>query len=245
MSDVGWFYHAPAKRVNAEQVIAPPASQIPCLNPQLPQEDEPPRMWIRDTDSEFIRLAKMGGRADLLRTRSPKPRSEEPKPYPRVDWFYQDDIRMDREEQKRASQPEEPYQFLLPDYMVHHEYKGHLKKSQQTADNVQPFKAPYAMDKQAPIEECDKTKNIPELRKIGYGVRTEKAQKSDVKKKIQFEDKQHTREDNNMGHLMAHGYVEESHGKQPTRGNTRKASGNQSKAAAPTRQNDRLRGQKA
>lgn len=47
------------------------------------------------------------------------------------------------------------------------------------------------------------------------------------------------REDNNMGHLMAHGYVEESHGKQPTRGNTRKASGNQSKAAAPTRQNDR------
>lgn len=42
-----------------------------------------------------------------------------------------------------------------------------------------------------------------------------------------------------MGHLMAHGYVEESHGKQPTRGNTRKASDNQSKAAAPTRQNDR------
>lgn len=77
--------------------------------------------------------------------------------------------------------------------MVHHEYKGHLKKNQQTADNVQPFMAPYAMDKRAPIEECDKTKNIPELRKIGYGVRTEKAQKSDAKKKIQFEDKQHTR----------------------------------------------------
>ena len=37
----------------------------------------------------------MGGREDLLRMRSPKPKSEEAKPYPRVDWFYQDDIAME------------------------------------------------------------------------------------------------------------------------------------------------------
>lgn len=55
--------------------------------------------------NQFLFLA--ANHSYICLPRSPKPRSEEPKPYPRVDWFYQDDIRMDLEEQKRASQPEE------------------------------------------------------------------------------------------------------------------------------------------
>ena len=42
-----------------------------------------------------MQLAKQGGRPDLLRQRTPKERPKEAKAYPRVDWFYQDDIRME------------------------------------------------------------------------------------------------------------------------------------------------------
>ena len=38
--------------------------------------------------------------------RTPKPKPDQPKPYPRVDWFYQDDIRMELEEQKDPSNAE-------------------------------------------------------------------------------------------------------------------------------------------
>lgn len=42
----------------------------------------------------------MGGREDLLRFRDPKPKSEKPVGYPRNDWFYLEDNRM--EEQNEA-----------------------------------------------------------------------------------------------------------------------------------------------
>ena len=45
------------------------------------------RKWIRDTDSKYIKLAKGGGKKDLLTFRSPPVRAEEPLAYPRVDWF--------------------------------------------------------------------------------------------------------------------------------------------------------------
>ena len=35
-----------------------------------------------------MRLAKEGGRPDLLCTHTPEPPSEEPVGYPRVDWYY-------------------------------------------------------------------------------------------------------------------------------------------------------------
>ena len=72
--------------------------------------------------------------------------------------------------------------------MVHHEYKGHIKKNQETADcnNTQKMRrAPFAMDQSAVTESSNKSASIPEQRKIGYGVRQEKALKSDAKKKTQ------------------------------------------------------------
>ena len=42
----------------------------------------------------------MGGRPDLLRMHTPKPTSANAKPYPKVDWFYQEDIKMEEDERR-------------------------------------------------------------------------------------------------------------------------------------------------
>ena len=44
------------------------------------------RKWVRDTDSKYVKLAKGGGRKDLLAYRQQKPVGT-PIDYPRVDWF--------------------------------------------------------------------------------------------------------------------------------------------------------------
>ena len=89
-----WYYHAPSKRVVQPAKPAPAASQIPGIG-GLPDELANPegddrhfrRKWIRDTDSKYIKLAKGGGRKNLLTFRSPQVKAEEPVPYPRVEWF--------------------------------------------------------------------------------------------------------------------------------------------------------------
>ncbi|XP_025778785.1 uncharacterized protein C7orf57 homolog [Puma concolor] len=65
-----WYYHLPMKR-SEKPMGAPPASQIPGLsdlseppNGHLPG---PRKYWIKETDSEYVKLAKRGGRPDLLK----------------------------------------------------------------------------------------------------------------------------------------------------------------------------------
>lgn len=68
-----WYYHLPVKR-SEKPVGAPPASQIPGLsdlrdspNVNLPRAR---RYWIKETDSEYVKLAKQGGRPGKLSTLS-------------------------------------------------------------------------------------------------------------------------------------------------------------------------------
>lgn len=88
----GWFYHAPARKKNADPVVPPPLSQIPGLSNEtyLPDEELPKGRWIKETDSKYVQLAKQGGRPGLLCAATPEPPSEEPVGYPRVDWYYDD-----------------------------------------------------------------------------------------------------------------------------------------------------------
>ena len=176
-SDSGmWFYHAPAKTQSQEPVGVPPASQIPLLNPDLaPSDDDRPKMWIRDSDSDYTKLAKMGGRQDLLSMRvnsgAPKPG---PKAYPTVDWFYLQDNEREREEE-RVKETDD-YKFMLPDYMVHPD-SGKVRASrypQEAGSTV-----PYASDKKTVYERdehraTDKTVRIPEVRPAGFGYRQER-----------------------------------------------------------------------
>jgi hypothetical protein len=60
-----WFVHAPLKKEQRDVVHAPPPSMIPYLNGVMDTDDEMAKkqtIWFRETDSEFVKLSKMGGR---------------------------------------------------------------------------------------------------------------------------------------------------------------------------------------
>ena len=73
-------------------MIPPPLSQIPGLSNEayLSPEEPSKGLWIKETDSKYVQLAKQGGRPGLLCAATPEPPSEEPVGYPRVDWYYDD-----------------------------------------------------------------------------------------------------------------------------------------------------------
>ena len=100
----GWFYHAPARPQNTGPMEAPAPSQIPGLSNVDLGVDDPVRSVYRDTDSDYVRLAKKGGRDDLLQNNySQRGQSKEAVAYPRVDWFYLEDNRAEDQE-KTASE---------------------------------------------------------------------------------------------------------------------------------------------
>jgi len=96
-----WFYQAPNQKKEPSKV-GPPAvvmSQIPDLNtmdmPGSMTEDEiaeakNKRKWIRDTDTDYIKLAKEGGHRNLLVFRERSNHERKKVNYPRVDWFDHD-----------------------------------------------------------------------------------------------------------------------------------------------------------
>ncbi|KAK2554298.1 Uncharacterized protein P5673_024306 [Acropora cervicornis] len=133
ISTQDWFYHAPSRKTSTAAKPAPPASQIPgigglkdeCANPE--QDDRHfRRKWIRDTDSKYIKLAKAGGRKNLLAFRSPPTKADEPVPYPRVDWFDHDppedeesnEFQCTVKQEKQHKKPNPGYS-ILPDWYVH------------------------------------------------------------------------------------------------------------------------------
>ncbi|XP_052812286.1 uncharacterized protein C7orf57 homolog isoform X2 [Mya arenaria] len=173
VNEAGWFYHAPARRRSLEPVGYPAMSQIPGLAEDEGPPEEPPRSLFRETDTKYVRLAKQGGRQNLLMM---KENSGEKKPaayYPRNEWFYLADNAMEDEAEKKKNEIE--YDFLRPEYMVHEAYKqepGHLYE--------RPARGPISHDKLSVFERdggkrvTDKTVRLPEVRKPGYGVRSGK-----------------------------------------------------------------------
>ena len=88
-----WFVHAPLKNESRPLVHAQPPSNIPYLNGVMDNENDlaPGRkdLWFRETDSDYVKLAKMGGRHDLLvhKNTPGKSVSKEPVGYPRPAWW--------------------------------------------------------------------------------------------------------------------------------------------------------------
>ncbi|KAH9491780.1 hypothetical protein Btru_030862 [Bulinus truncatus] len=178
--ECGWFYHAPAKKnVGAPKVEYPAPSNIPGLgfdDPADVQKQEIKEMMFKDTDTNYIKLAKMGGRKDLLsfKTENERQKSAGPIGYPRNDWFYLEDNKLE-DDSNRKTEEKQPWQFLLPDYMVHKSYQPSFEDP-----NNRPTRsaAPYYTEANSEIDNgrlaTDKTVKIPELRKPGFGVRLEK-----------------------------------------------------------------------
>ncbi|KAJ8320026.1 hypothetical protein KUTeg_001613 [Tegillarca granosa] len=164
--EAGWFYHAPAKRtVPKEPPLLPLTSQIPGLNNLPPQPEDEPKALYRDTDSKYIRLAKKGGREDLLRFKeNANLREKAPVSYPRNEWFYLADNALEDAELEEKK----PYAFLLPEYMVHESHKP----DGDDANYERPRRAPFAFDNKSAYERegdsiKDKTLKLPEVVKSG------------------------------------------------------------------------------
>lgn len=85
--DETWFVHAPLSRERKGFTMAPPPSNIPYLNGIFNDEQTKPNVvWFKETDSDFIKLSKLGGREDLLIHNHGKVKKE-PQPYPRTQWW--------------------------------------------------------------------------------------------------------------------------------------------------------------
>ncbi|XP_077997634.1 uncharacterized protein C7orf57-like isoform X2 [Glandiceps talaboti] len=160
-----WFYHAPAKRQEKEAINYPAASQIPGLSGVVVDEREDEfgtkRGYFKESDTKYVRLAKMGGRKDLLRFRSPKTLSDDPVPYPRPDWLDWD---------QEAGPDAGDRKVYLPEYMVYDEHH-----SDPDAEPYMPRRPPYSLNDQVSVFEreggarkpIDKTVKLPEIKRPG------------------------------------------------------------------------------
>ncbi|XP_017655857.1 uncharacterized protein C7orf57 homolog isoform X2 [Nannospalax galili] len=113
-----WYYHVPVK-CSEKAVGAPPASQIPGLsdlgdspNGNMPRAR---RYWIKETDSEYVKLAKQGGRPDLLKHFAAGSKKGSPVAYSLPDWY------IHHSKPLTVHQREVPV-VSMPDYMVYKEF---------------------------------------------------------------------------------------------------------------------------
>ncbi|XP_071071150.1 uncharacterized protein C7orf57 homolog isoform X2 [Dasypus novemcinctus] len=117
-----WYYHLPAKR-SEKAVDAPPASQIPGLSNGGESHNgntfATRRYWIKETDSEYVKLAKQGGRPDLLRHVAQETRRGSPVTYAMPDWY------VHHSKPPTADQRQVPT-ISMPDYMVYEEFNPSL-----------------------------------------------------------------------------------------------------------------------
>ncbi|XP_005998011.1 uncharacterized protein C7orf57 homolog isoform X2 [Latimeria chalumnae] len=95
------------------------------------------RKWIRDTDSDYVKLAKQGGQPRLLEFNENLLQSTSPVYYKKPDWFSYD---------SSSQEPKMNSQWKMPDYMVHKEFK------KNTNGNYEPPNAPFGTDSSTPQE---------------------------------------------------------------------------------------------
>ncbi|XP_062518384.1 uncharacterized protein C7orf57 homolog [Corticium candelabrum] len=141
-----WFYYAPSKR-NEQPQSAPAASQIPDLNCMETKgadqgdergEKQPNRGVVYDSDTNYVKLAKQGGRKDLLVYRDPVTTTNKPVGYPWPDWF--DHYEDPRNEDNQKDRPP----AAKPDWSVHIEHKP-TKQNSTTVSVRAPFQWPASL----------------------------------------------------------------------------------------------------
>ncbi|XP_006876570.1 PREDICTED: uncharacterized protein C7orf57 homolog [Chrysochloris asiatica] len=148
-----WYYHLPVKR-SEKAVDAPPVSQIPGLsdlgNRQNGNAFGTRRYWIKETDSEYVKLAKQGGRSDLLKHLSHETRKGSPVAYSMPDWYTH------HSKPPTADQRQVPV-ISMPDYMVYKEFNP-----DQANGNYESRRGPFDFDMktiwQREAEELEKEK---------------------------------------------------------------------------------------
>ncbi|KAM6178289.1 uncharacterized protein C7orf57 homolog [Rhynchocyon petersi] len=153
-----WYYHLPVKR-SEKPVDAPPTSQIPGLSnlreAQNGNTSATRRYWIKETDSEYVKLAKQGGRPDLLKHFGPGTQKVSPVAYTVPDWY------IHHSKPPTAEQKDVPV-ISLPDYMVYEEFSPDKARG-----NYKSRRGPFDFDMktvwQREAEELEKEKKKVKL----------------------------------------------------------------------------------
>lgn len=196
--------HVVPLRKKKDPTPVPPISRIPnigCHPDDLVPSCEP-QLTFKSTDSPYVQLCKMGGRADLLCFRENEPYRGPPVPYCRCDWYYLEDNALE-EQQKPPST--EKYAFKVPCYMTHTEFK-----------RPEELPKPIGQSTPPPLPPPTKTKRCGKLptNRPGYAEYNKKMTKVGIayhpvihSDPIRFPKSQVSNCDpTNISQLLAHGY---------------------------------------
>ncbi|XP_053570298.1 uncharacterized protein C7orf57 homolog isoform X2 [Bombina bombina] len=137
-----WYYNAPLKKMDKEEseVAIPPTSQIPGLGDMSESDEhvnEGRRHCIMDTDSDYVKLAKQGGRPDLLKQSTPVPRKASEVSHGLPEWYT-------HESPVPEAESSGPYMSHLPDYMTHKE-----TETEENEIKYEGKRGPFDFDQQS------------------------------------------------------------------------------------------------
>ncbi|XP_019396721.1 PREDICTED: uncharacterized protein C7orf57 homolog isoform X2 [Crocodylus porosus] len=153
-----WYCHVPLKPSEKSEIPLPPKSQIPGLGDFMEPSSEITfggrRKWIKDTDSEYVKLAKQGGQPDLLKYYPPTTRKSSPVAYALPDWYIHHTKTPVIDESKT-------YVSSMPDYMVHEEFK-----SEQQNSNYETKQGPFDFDVKSVWQRDAEDKENKEKKKV-------------------------------------------------------------------------------
>ncbi|KAM4877429.1 uncharacterized protein C7orf57 homolog isoform 1-T2 [Thomomys bottae] len=204
-----WYYHLPVKR-SEKAVDAPPASQIPGLSKLDDSHNEylpgMRRYLIKETDSEYVKLAKQGGRPDLLTHLGPGSTTGFPVAYSLPDWY------IHHSKPATAQQREVPM-VSMPDYMVYEEFNPNY-----TNGSYESRRGPFDFDMktvwQREAEELEEKKKVklPAIHsKYPSKAGTPTGSKDSVGNRLSFPPMpgQKTNSPTNFSKLISNGYRDE------------------------------------
>ena len=140
MEEIWYCYYVPRQKPDSKPIQRVPISQVPDLTNEttrLVTENKYRNVGrVLETDSKYVKLAKTGGRKNLLCYKENERENSGPKRYEVAAWYYHDSD-MDKEKElseeerhnrynvtygKRCykiSQLEKPIVYQRPDYMTH------------------------------------------------------------------------------------------------------------------------------
>jgi hypothetical protein len=127
----------PLKKDDHAFVTAPILSQIPYLNGIFDDEEKINQIqpiYVRETDSDYIRQCKLGGSRDLLVYIDPaKTKSKEPVPYPRPLWWDAmcEDFPLYDDQQEEERLPKSEHVSGASNKVVHGKYQQQNVPSRQ------------------------------------------------------------------------------------------------------------------
>ena len=187
--EIWYCYFVPSKRKerkDSKPVQRIPISQVPDLTKEAPKEStelKEKKQFIRilETDSNYLRLAKTGGRKNLLWYRENERKNLAPKQYTVPEWYYHDDGKdkevmelSEEEKYKRykVTYGKRSYKTLIkskvyerPDYMTHlepEELRLSLGKSDRIPDRPIFGYDSFSIWKRDEVEESDKLPSLVE-----------------------------------------------------------------------------------